>query len=224
MLQLPTPNVQEKGGETIEELFKQLPSYGKPECATYLQKDETIDEAISRITKSEGMYTMLCLMLQKTQNASQKGRATVNKALQLIDEELNLEKGLIAHRIRQKIASQQTQDKERDEPTGIDARLLDEDGTTMKDGVPKPTKAEQIQIMQGKSDELQRELRKDIQGYKLSRREDLPKVPDLDIPKHNKDAKRQVKEVQHTPKECRAQPVLDGHHWMAPNGVRRNNF
>ena len=55
MLQLFTPNVPEKGGETIEDLFKQLPPYGKPDCATHLQKDETIDEAISRITTLERM-------------------------------------------------------------------------------------------------------------------------------------------------------------------------
>jgi hypothetical protein len=43
--------------------------------------------------------------------------------------------------------------------------------------------------------ELQWELQKDIQAYKLSRREDLPEVPNLAIPEHNKDAKRQVEEV-----------------------------
>jgi hypothetical protein len=30
--------------------------------------------------------------------------------------------------------------------------------------------------------------------------------------------------TQHSPEECKAQSVLDGHHWMAPNGVRSNNF
>ena len=30
--------------------------------------------------------------------------------------------------------------------------------------------------------------------------------------------------TQHPPKECRAKPVLDGHHLVAPNGVQRNNF
>ena len=66
-----TPNMPEKGGETIEELFKLLPPYGKLNCATNLQKDETIDEANSRITTSEGMYMMYCLLVQKAQNADQ---------------------------------------------------------------------------------------------------------------------------------------------------------
>ena len=36
MLELLTPNVPEKGGGTIEELFKQLLPYGKLDCATHL--------------------------------------------------------------------------------------------------------------------------------------------------------------------------------------------
>jgi hypothetical protein len=151
----------------------------------------------------------------------------VDKALQLLAVELNLKRGSLAHmmantaakrrtraamqcdmqtKILQKIASQQTQDKEskgdvdkeRSESTGTYAGLSDEDSPTMEDGMPKLTKAEQLQTMQDKSDviiELQRELQKDIQAYKLSRLEDLLTVPDLAILKHNKGAKRQVEEV-----------------------------
>ena len=50
-----TPNAPAKGGETIEDMFKRLPPHGNPDCVTHLQKDETIDEAISRITTSEGL-------------------------------------------------------------------------------------------------------------------------------------------------------------------------
>jgi hypothetical protein len=53
MLEPSTPNAPEKGGETIEDMFKQLPPHGKKNCVTHLQKNETIDEAISRIATSE---------------------------------------------------------------------------------------------------------------------------------------------------------------------------
>jgi hypothetical protein len=62
------------------------------------------------------------------------------------------------------------------EPTGDSAGLSDKDRATMKDGMPKLTKTEQLQIMQDKADViamLQRELQKDIQDYKLGNLEDL---------------------------------------------------
>jgi hypothetical protein len=230
--------------------------------------------------------------VQKAQNAnqetthqktlSQKGRAAVDKALQLLAEELNIEKCSMAHmmansaaqrrtkaamqfdmqtKILQKIASQQTQDKECGKSTGIYAGLLEEDSPTMKDSMPNLTKTEQLQIMQDKADniaKLQRELQKDIQDYKLGNLADLLTANDLSVPKHDRGTKREFDDVvlwervppgpgvphkmmtkngkvrhwcphhqkwtQHSPEECRAQPVLDGHHWMAPNGVQRNNF
>ena len=72
-------------------------------------------------------------------------------------------------KILQKIASQQTQDeeskenvyKERAESTGTYAGLSDKDRSTREDSMPELTKAEQLQIMQDKSDaiiKLQREL------------------------------------------------------------------
>ena len=64
--------------------------------------------------------------------------------------------------------------------------------------MPKLTKAEQLQIMQDKSDviiKLQWELQKDIQDYKLPNLQDLLTEPNQAIPKHNKGAKRQVKDV-----------------------------
>ncbi len=68
----------------------------------------------------------------------------------------------------------------------------------MEDGMPKLTKAEQLQIMQDKSDviiKLQRELQKYIQDYKLTNPQDLLTAPNQAIPKHNKGAKRQVKDM-----------------------------
>ena len=56
MLKLATPNAPEKGGETVEDMFKQLLPHGKPNCVTHLLTNETIDEAISRIEMLEGMY------------------------------------------------------------------------------------------------------------------------------------------------------------------------
>ena len=151
--------------------------------------------------------------------------------------------------------------KEGSQPTGDSAGLSDEDRTTMEDGMPKLTKAGQLQIMQGKSDviiKLQRELQKDIQDYKRTNLQYLLTEPNQVIPKHNKGAKRQVEDVvlwervppgpgvphtmvtkkgkhrhwcphhhkwtQHTPKECKIQPVLDEHHKVTPNGEEKKNF
>ena len=68
-MELATTNAPEKGGETIEDMFKQLPPHGKPNCVTHLLTNETIDEAISRIATSEGMYKMYWMLSQKAQNA-----------------------------------------------------------------------------------------------------------------------------------------------------------
>jgi hypothetical protein len=58
MMELATPSAPEKGGETLEDIYKQLPPGGKPDCVTHLSTNETIDEAISRIATLEGMYKM----------------------------------------------------------------------------------------------------------------------------------------------------------------------
>ena len=71
MLELATPNVPEKRGETIEDMFKRLPPHGKPKCVTHLLTNETIDEAISRIAMLEGMYRMYWMFSQKAHNANQ---------------------------------------------------------------------------------------------------------------------------------------------------------
>ena len=69
MLELATPNAPEKGGETIEDIFKQLPPHSKLSCVTHLLTNETIDEAISRITTLKEMYKMYWMLSQKAQNA-----------------------------------------------------------------------------------------------------------------------------------------------------------
>ena len=151
--------------------------------------------------------------------------------------------------------------EEGSQPTGDSAGLSDKDRTTMEDGIPKLTKAGQLQIMQGKSDviiKLQRELQKDIQDYKRTNLQYLLTEPNQVIPKHNKGAKRQVEDVvlwervppgpgvphtmvtkkskhrhwcphhhkwtQHTPKECKIQPVPDECHKVAPNGEEGKTF
>jgi len=287
-----TPNMTRKEGKTIEELFKLLPPYGKPGCVTNLQKDETIDEAISRISTSDEMYKMYYLLTQKAKIAdqgtshqkmlSQKGRAAVDKALILLAEEQNIERGSLEHTIAntvaqrrtmatmqfdmqtktiQKIASQQIQDKKYGKSTGMYDGLLEEDSPTMKDSMLSLTTTEQLQMMQDKADniaKLQRELQKDIQDYKLCNLADQLTATDLSVLRHNKGTKRELDNVvlwervppgpgvphtmmtkkgkvrhwcphhhkwtQHSPEECRAQSVLDGHQWVAPNGVRSNNF
>ena len=95
-----TPNAPEKGGEPIEDMFKGLPPHGEPNCVTHLWKDETIDEAISRIAKLEGIYKMYWMLAQKAQNANQgtnhketltkKAQTAVDKAMHLLAMELNL--------------------------------------------------------------------------------------------------------------------------------------
>ena len=71
MMELATPTAPEKGGTTIEDIYKQLPPRGKPDCVTNLSTNETIDEAINRIATLEGMYTMYWMLGQKTQNSGQ---------------------------------------------------------------------------------------------------------------------------------------------------------
>ena len=71
MMEPATPTVPEKGGETIEEIYKRLPPCSKPDCVMHLATNETIDEAISRITTSEGMHKMYWMLVQKAQNANQ---------------------------------------------------------------------------------------------------------------------------------------------------------
>ena len=53
-----TPSLPEKGGETIEDIFKRLLPHGKLDCTTHLQEKETIDKAINRIAKSEESHKM----------------------------------------------------------------------------------------------------------------------------------------------------------------------
>ena len=118
MLEPSTPNAPAKGGETIEDMFKRLPPHGKPDCATHLWKHETIDEAISRIATSEGLYKLYWILSQKAQNAdrgtdhkemlTKKARAAVNKAMHLLAIELNLEKGTLEHTIANAVAERRT--------------------------------------------------------------------------------------------------------------------
>jgi hypothetical protein len=107
-----------KEGKTIEELFKILPPFGKPGCVTNLQENETIDEAIGRISTSDEMYKMYYLLAQKAKMAdqetshqnmlSQKGRAAVDKALILLAKELNIERGSLEHTIANSAAQRRT--------------------------------------------------------------------------------------------------------------------
>jgi len=271
VLQPFTPSMPGKRGETIEELFKLLPPHSKPGCVTNLQEDETIDEAISRITTSEGMYKMYCLLVQKAQMAdqgtahqkmlSQKGRVAVDKALPLLAEELNIERGWMAHMLansaaeRRNRAIMQCEEKLQimQDKSDIVIKLQQE----LQKAWAAMHCDEQLQIKSDVIIKLQRELQEEIQDYKLGSREDLLTVLDLAIPKHNRGAGRQFEDevlwervppgpgvphtmvtnkgklrhwcphhhkwTQHTPEECRVQPVLDGHHWMAPNGVQRDN-
>jgi hypothetical protein len=71
MMELATPIAPEKEGETIEDIYKQLPPRGKPDCVTHLSNNETIDEANSRITTSEEINKMYWMLAQKAHNVDQ---------------------------------------------------------------------------------------------------------------------------------------------------------
>jgi hypothetical protein len=47
--------------------------HGKPDCVTHLRKDETINEAITRITMPEGRYKMYWMLSQKAQQKADLG-------------------------------------------------------------------------------------------------------------------------------------------------------
>ena len=103
-----TPNLPEKGGETIEDIFKRLLPHGKLDCTTHLQEKETIDKAIERIATSEELYKMYWMLTEKSKSVNQetyharvlakdhakiltsKARTALNRALRLLALESNL--------------------------------------------------------------------------------------------------------------------------------------
>ena len=113
-----TSKAPPKGGKTIEDLFKRLPPHGKPDFVAPPRKDETIDEAISRITLSEGLYKMYWMLSQKAQNTNQgmdhketptkKVQAAVDNAMHLLAMELHLEKGSLEHTVANAVAERKT--------------------------------------------------------------------------------------------------------------------
>ena len=66
-----TPNLPEKGEETIEDIFKQLLPYGKPDCTTFLPENETIDTAINKLATSEESYKMYWILAEKSKSVNQ---------------------------------------------------------------------------------------------------------------------------------------------------------
>jgi len=157
------------------------------------------------------MYWMLT---EKSKGANQgtdyakilasKAQTAVNRALRLLALEGNLEEGLLEHTVANSCAKRKIRvdmsheviwKPTKNQTQGGESK---EDRATMEDGMPKLTKTEQLQIMQDKSDviiKLQRELQKEIQDYKLTNLQYLLTEPNQAIPKHNKGAKRQVKDV-----------------------------
>ena len=108
--------------------------------------------------------------------------------------------------------SKEGADKEGSKPTGNRAGFTGKDRSTMEDGMPKHTIAEQLQKMQDKADvisNLQLELRKDIHTFKPSRLQDddassdmfntweahMVTVPNQAVQERNRGTKRQVKDA-----------------------------
>jgi hypothetical protein len=274
-----TTHLQEK--ETIDDAINRLATSEESYKMYWIlaEKSKSVNQ---------GTYHARELAKDHAKILTSKARTAVNRALRLPALEGNLDEGLLEHtvanshakhRIRIEMSHEvlweptkvQTQGwesedeegmvKEGSETTGNLAGLLEMNRSTMGDGMPKLTKAGQLQIMQGKSNviiKLQRELQKDIQDYKLADLQYLLAEPNQAIPKHNKGAKRQVKDVvlwervppgpgvphtmvtkkskhrhwcphhhkwtQHTPKECKIQPVPDECHKVAPNGEEGKTF
>jgi hypothetical protein len=117
-----TPNLPEKGEETIEDIFKQLLPYGKPDCTTFLPENETIDTAINKLATSEESYKMYWMLTKKSKVVNQetyharvlskdhakiltnKAQTAVNRALPLLALEGNLDEGLLEHTVANSLA------------------------------------------------------------------------------------------------------------------------
>ena len=90
-------------GETFEDLIKRLPPHGPLDCVTQTRKDKTINEPISRLPMSEGLYKLFCKLMQKSKNKGlgadqqamikKKACTAVEKAFCLLSIELNLGEG-----------------------------------------------------------------------------------------------------------------------------------
>ncbi len=110
---------------------------------------------------NQGSYPARVLAKDHAKILTSKARTALNRALRLLALESNLEEGLMEHsmansRAKRKIwtvmsyevlwlpTKKQTQDRE---PTGNFAGLSDENRSKMEDGMPKLTKAGQLQIM-----------------------------------------------------------------------------
>jgi hypothetical protein len=110
----PTPNAPAKRGKAIEDLIKQLPPHGPPNCATHTREDETINNLISRLPTSEGLYKLFCKLIQKSKSKDLdvyqqvmikgKSRTAVNKATRLLVIELNLVEGTSKHTMAHSVA------------------------------------------------------------------------------------------------------------------------
>ena len=143
--------------------------------------------------------------------AKRKLQADIPYEVQTVQTKLLQEFGILPTS-KQSGKSKEGANKECTKPTGNRAGFTGEDRSTMEDGMPKRTTAEQLQKMQDKSDvisNLQLELRKDIHAFKLSRLQDddtssdmtntweahLVTVPNQVVREHNRGKKRQVKDA-----------------------------
>ena len=116
----------------------------------------------------------------------------MDKALQLLAEELNLEKGLLAHMMANTAAERRTravmQCEEQLQIMQDESDIIIKLQRELQEARAAMQCDEQLQIKSDAIIKLERELQEDIQDYKLGSREDLLTVPDLAIPKHNRGA------------------------------------
>ena len=130
-----------KGGETIEELFKQLLPHGKLNCVTHLRKDKTMDEAINRIATlegSKGMYKMYWMLAEKAKGndlgtdhkklLTSKSQEAVDKAIHLLAMECNLKEGSMELMVANSVAKCKVQAAMPYEVQTVQTKLLQEFG------------------------------------------------------------------------------------------------
>jgi hypothetical protein len=145
--------------------------------------------------------------------AERKVRAAMPYKVQTVQTKILQKFGILPNSQQtQGGVSKESADKEGSKPSGNCAGFSGEDSSTMEDGMPIRTNAEQLQKMQDKADvisNLQLELQRDIHAFKLSRLQDDDASNDITntweahmvtvlgrgFQEHNRGTKRQVEDA-----------------------------
>ena len=95
-----TPTSHPKMSNIIDKLIMQLPPHSRQGCITNARDDQSIDEIISRISTSKGLYKMHWLLTEEVKSKElndnerklieSKGRSAINKGMNLLAREKNI--------------------------------------------------------------------------------------------------------------------------------------